>query len=234
MSLGHSDGAFEMTGKMRVHELAMELGLTSNQVMAKLTEMHQFVKSPSSTIEAPVVRVVRAQMASQSGGQKPAIRAAPPRFATLPSGGVAGIPRLGRPRREWYRGPQPAELTTMILDRIVIHRRSPFSSKPGGPSRYFADEVMSAQALAAEWADALFEGLSTEDIVEWMRLADPPISLHQALSLHSAQITPDDLDSSELTRGGPTLGFRLSYGNITIEEIMIEVNRRRGEQAAAS
>jgi hypothetical protein len=219
-----------LPNKIRVHELAKELGLPLKQVMAKLQELNQPVKSPSSTIEAPIVKVLKAEFAGQPKAHEPAIPA-PPRFATLP---LAGIPRSGRPRREWYRGPQPAELTTMILDRIVIRRRSPFSSRPSGPSRYFADEVKDAQVLAAEWSAALFEGLSTEDIVDWMQLADPPISFRQALVLHSAQITPDDLVSGEMNRGRPSLGFRLGCGNITVEQIVVEVNRRRGRQDAAS
>ena len=48
-----------MAGKARVHELAKELGKTSKEIMAKLTDMGEFVKSPSSTIEAPVVRKLR-------------------------------------------------------------------------------------------------------------------------------------------------------------------------------
>ena len=48
-----------MAGKARVHELAKELGKTSKEIMAKLNDMGEFVKSPSSTIEAPVVRKLR-------------------------------------------------------------------------------------------------------------------------------------------------------------------------------
>ena len=45
-----------MTGKARVHELAKELGVTSKDLLAKLGEMGEFVKSASSTVEAPVAR----------------------------------------------------------------------------------------------------------------------------------------------------------------------------------
>jgi len=40
--------------KVRVHELAKELGVESKVVLAKLKEMGEFVKSASSTIEPPV------------------------------------------------------------------------------------------------------------------------------------------------------------------------------------
>ncbi|WP_152196510.1 translation initiation factor IF-2 [Georgenia subflava] len=45
--------------KVRVHELAKELGVDSKTVLAKLREQGEFVKSASSTIEAPVIRRLR-------------------------------------------------------------------------------------------------------------------------------------------------------------------------------
>ena len=44
---------------VRVYELAKELGIDSKALVTKLGEMGEFVRSPSSTIEAPVVRKVR-------------------------------------------------------------------------------------------------------------------------------------------------------------------------------
>ncbi|ORB00676.1 hypothetical protein BST30_22635, partial [Mycobacterium mantenii] len=57
-----------MAGKARVHELAKELGVTSKQVLARLNEQGEFVKSASSTVEAPVARRLRESF----GGGKPA------------------------------------------------------------------------------------------------------------------------------------------------------------------
>jgi translation initiation factor IF-2 len=48
-----------VAGKARVHELAKELGVTSKDVLAKLKELGEFVKSASSTVEAPVARRLR-------------------------------------------------------------------------------------------------------------------------------------------------------------------------------
>ncbi len=42
--------------KVRVYELAKELGLESKDLLAKLQEVGEFVRSASSTVEAPVVR----------------------------------------------------------------------------------------------------------------------------------------------------------------------------------
>ena len=45
-----------MAAKPRVHEVAAELGVDSKIALAKLKEMGQFVKGPSSSIEPPVAR----------------------------------------------------------------------------------------------------------------------------------------------------------------------------------
>ena len=45
--------------KVRVYELAKELGVESKALMAKLGELGEFVRSASSTIEPPVVRKLR-------------------------------------------------------------------------------------------------------------------------------------------------------------------------------
>jgi translation initiation factor IF-2 len=45
--------------KVRVYELAKELGVESKVIMAKLGEMGEFVRSASSTVEPPVVRKLR-------------------------------------------------------------------------------------------------------------------------------------------------------------------------------
>ena len=45
--------------KPRVHEIAKEIGITSKELLGKLKEMGEFVSSPSSTLEAPVVRKIR-------------------------------------------------------------------------------------------------------------------------------------------------------------------------------
>ena len=55
-----------MAGKARVHELAKELGVTSKQLLETLNEQGEFVKSASSTVEAPVARRIRKQFAEKA------------------------------------------------------------------------------------------------------------------------------------------------------------------------
>lgn len=49
-----------MAGKLRVHELAKQLGVTSKELLATLKDQGEFVKTASSTIEPPVVKKMRA------------------------------------------------------------------------------------------------------------------------------------------------------------------------------
>ncbi|WP_343246240.1 translation initiation factor IF-2 N-terminal domain-containing protein, partial [Xanthomonas perforans] len=51
--------------KPRVHEIASELGVDSKVALAKLKELGEFVKSPSSTIEPPVARKLRAALEAE-------------------------------------------------------------------------------------------------------------------------------------------------------------------------
>ncbi|MFC5929027.1 translation initiation factor IF-2 [Cryobacterium melibiosiphilum] len=51
-----------MAAKPRVHEIASELGVDSKVALAKLKEMGEFVKGPSSSVEPPVARRLRAAL----------------------------------------------------------------------------------------------------------------------------------------------------------------------------
>ncbi len=63
--------------KVRVHELAKELGVPSKKVLETLKDMGEFVKSASSTVEAPVIRRLNEQYGEQLKAQaKPAKKAA--------------------------------------------------------------------------------------------------------------------------------------------------------------
>jgi translation initiation factor IF-2 len=79
-------------GKARVHELAKEFGVDSKTVLAKLKEQGEFVKSASSTVEAPVARRIREAFASAGNGGGS-------------DSGAAAPPRPGRPRPPPRRPP---------------------------------------------------------------------------------------------------------------------------------
>ncbi|MDI9931262.1 translation initiation factor IF-2 [Rhodococcus sp. IEGM 1354] len=97
-----------MAGKARVHELAKELGVTSKELLARLKEQGEFVKSASSTVEAPVARRLRESFpsanadASASGPAAPNGRAAADRASD--NAAKPGTAKPGGPRP----GPKPA------------------------------------------------------------------------------------------------------------------------------
>jgi translation initiation factor IF-2 len=88
-----------VAGKARVHELAKELGVTSKQVLTQLESLGEFVKSASSTVEAPVARKLRDSMNGGGNGNGGAARK--PRPGASGNGGASAPapgPRPGAPK----------------------------------------------------------------------------------------------------------------------------------------
>ncbi len=78
--------------KVRVHELAKELGIPSKDLLAKLQEVGEFVKSASSTVEAPVVRKLMEKFPDikpVEGEAKPVKKAAAKKVAAKPAAPTA-------------------------------------------------------------------------------------------------------------------------------------------------
>ncbi|MEY2841136.1 MAG: hypothetical protein RLY74_277 [Actinomycetota bacterium] len=69
--------------KVRVYELAKDVGMESKDVLAKLQEMGEFVRSASSTVEPPVVRkfLDKFPPVNKPAEEKPAKKAAPKKTA---------------------------------------------------------------------------------------------------------------------------------------------------------
>src|SRR6202795_3653619 len=86
--------------KVRVYELAKEFGVESKAVMAELEKMGEFVRSASSTIEAPVVRRLKNTFnggtPKPSGGGGGGDRSPAPRPGPMPGGRPQGGRDLGR------------------------------------------------------------------------------------------------------------------------------------------
>jgi translation initiation factor IF-2 len=89
-----------VAGKARVHELAKELGVTSKEVLARLSEQGEFVKSASSTVEAPVARRLRESF----GGGKPAQE----KSAGNGAAAAKAAPKDAAPAAPKPTGPKPA------------------------------------------------------------------------------------------------------------------------------
>ena len=90
--------------KVRVYELAKELGLESKELLQTLNDMGEFVRSASSTIEAPVVRKLREK--ASAGKAAPAAAEAKPAPQRPAAPKSAAAPAPAAPKVE-SAPPQP-------------------------------------------------------------------------------------------------------------------------------
>ena len=84
-----------MAGKPRVHEIAAELGIDSKRTLEKLKEIGEFVKGPSSTVEPPVARKLKAAFAEE--GVVPVPKEEKPAPAAKPAAAPAPAPEASGP-----------------------------------------------------------------------------------------------------------------------------------------
>ncbi|MFI6688691.1 translation initiation factor IF-2 [Streptomyces sp. NPDC050485] len=116
--------------KVRVYELAKEFGVESKVVMAKLQELGEFVRSASSTIEAPVVRKLTDALqgpggnAGKSAAKPGAPRKAAPAKPAAPAAARPAAPKPGAP------APKPAPAAPAAPVTPV----APASSTPSSPA----------------------------------------------------------------------------------------------------
>ncbi|AYA26086.1 bacterial translation initiation factor 2 (bIF-2) [Rhodococcus rhodochrous J3] len=124
-----------MAGKARVHELAKELGVTSKELLARLKEQGEFVKSASSTVEPPVARRLRESFGKTEGD-------AAAKAASTPA------PKPGAPRP----GPRPTPASPAPAAETA--RPKPGAPKPAAPKPAPAPEKPAAPAPQAPAAQA--------------------------------------------------------------------------------
>ncbi|CAB4564125.1 unannotated protein [freshwater metagenome] len=128
-----------MAGKPRVHEIAAELGIDSKRALEKLKEIGEFVKGPSSTIEPPVARKLKAAFAKEGvvpvapvakpAASKPAPAPAPEAPAPVAPAPISDSPSAG--------GEPPAPASAPPIDKprpstgIPRPGNNPFASAQG-------------------------------------------------------------------------------------------------------
>ncbi|RNB46718.1 translation initiation factor IF-2, partial [Agromyces tardus] len=92
-----------MAAKPRVHEIASELGVDSKVALEKLKEMGEYVKGPSSSIEPPVARRLKAALeaagaaasatpAPAAAGAKPGVKPGPRPAPKAPAPAASAAP----------------------------------------------------------------------------------------------------------------------------------------------
>ena len=115
----------------RVHEFAKEVGVPSKEVIAKLKDMGEFVKSSSSTLNPMVLKKLRAEFPAAAA--KPAAKAAPAKAAPAESAAKpAPKPAAAKPAAK--SAPKPAAESAAPKPAAAKPAAKPAAApKPGGP-----------------------------------------------------------------------------------------------------
>ena len=137
--------------KVRVHELAKKYDVPSKDVLSMLSELGEFVKAPSSTVEPPVVKRFEdkygADLSAQAeakAAKKAAKKAPAKKAAAAPAEAVAEAPAaeptpapaeplLPRSRPNPSSSPDPVPARSSRLLRSRVRRRA--SRPPSRPRR---------------------------------------------------------------------------------------------------
>ena len=136
----------------RVHEFAKEVGVPSKEVIAKLKDMGEFVKSSSSTLNPMVLKKLRAEFpaaavkpaakagpaesaakpAPKPAAAKPAAKPAPKPAAAKPAAKPAPKPAAAKPAAK--SAPKPAAESAAPKPAAAKPAAKPAAApKPGGP-----------------------------------------------------------------------------------------------------
>ncbi|MCI4657059.1 translation initiation factor IF-2 [Cryobacterium zhongshanensis] len=156
-----------MAAKPRVHEIASELNVDSKVALAKLKEMGEFVKGPSSSVEPPVARRLRAALladaASGAGTTAPS--------TTPGAGATPGAPTGVKPGAR----PSPARLAVKPGARPSAAPAAPVEAPAtdAAPHPVAPLTVAERQTVAVEKAAAAEKSASIEKAAEQAAAADP-------------------------------------------------------------
>ena len=127
----------------RVHEFAKEVGVPSKEVIAKLKDMGEFVKSSSSTLNPMVLKKLRAEFPAAAA--KPAAKAAPAKAAAESAAKPAPKPAAAKPAAKPAPKPAAAKPAAKSAPKPAAESAAPkpvaakpaakpaAAPKPGGP-----------------------------------------------------------------------------------------------------
>ncbi|MFE9634409.1 translation initiation factor IF-2 [Streptomyces sp. NPDC006463] len=138
--------------KVRVYELAKEFGVESKVVMAKLQELGEFVRSASSTIEAPVVRKLTDALQGPGGNAgKSAAKPGAPRKAA-PAKPGAPTPGPARPAAPKPGAPAPKPVVAEAPAAAAPAPVTPAASGPRPGPKAPAPKPAPAAPVATEFS----------------------------------------------------------------------------------
>ncbi|MGX1791489.1 translation initiation factor IF-2 [Microbacterium sp. NPDC055312] len=139
-----------MAAKPRVHEIAAELGVDSKFALAKLKELGEFVKSPSSTVEPPVARKLRAAIEADPNAKpaekteaKPAAKSATASSKAPTPGPKPGPAKKAAPVEAAAEAPASAEpaAPAATSDAPTPGPAKSAAPKPGGSAPAASDSA---------------------------------------------------------------------------------------------
>lgn len=162
--------------KLRVHELAAELGWTSRQLLAELARRGEFVKSAASTVEAPIVREIRRDFAPAPAPPHEEDVYAPESFGR--SSGATAVDEPDESFEEALRrvksrsqrsssGPHQSKWMPPVLAALLEEVVDRHGSSPTSRDR------KEAQRLHRDWAAACLHGLDDDEatMIGWIRVS---------------------------------------------------------------
>lgn len=132
--------------KVRVHELAKELGITSKDAVTKLQELGEFVRSASSTIEAPVVRKLRNAYPAAGASKSEAPAAAPKAPASPSASRPAPAPGPAAPKAPEPKAEAPAPAAAAAPAAPAAAAPAPAAPAPAAPAAAAAPAAPSTGA----------------------------------------------------------------------------------------
>ncbi len=130
-----------MAAKPRVHEVASELGVDSKVALAKLKEMGEFVKGPSSSIEPPVARKLRAALEAEGftadkAAAAPKAEAPRPAAPRPPASSESGAPKPQAPMSvaERQAAAEKAAADKAAAEKAAAEKSAPAAAEAAAPA----------------------------------------------------------------------------------------------------
>jgi Translation initiation factor IF-2, N-terminal region len=224
-------GGWMAQGKVRVHELAKELGVTSQEILVACSNYGEFIKSASSTLPAPLARRLRADLGGRTNSISPrdyGVSADISQRTVVDDGGFgAAYEKARRQSRSPSFGTHKPGAIESAIYRYAI---DPHRTKRGG---YTPEERDRAQGLTKHWATTWLP-----EIVDWIRVSGGE---HRdvAMKLSKEGLTPADaelrLGFGRIDTSRDTIVERVSKGTLGIKDAVRQVRDfRRSERSTGS
>ncbi len=141
---------------VRVHELARELGVESKTVLTTLKDMGEYVKSASSTVEAPVIRRLKEEHGDALAAQ-----------AAKKGGAKKAAPKPAAPEAAATQAPAPEQAAEVTAPEPSAQPTAPRAATPGprpGPPAPKAPEPTPEVASAPPAAEPAPAAESTPEV----------------------------------------------------------------------